>query len=197
MTQEELSNLEKQVVLEGNEDAIKTLIEYYEKINNQEKANQYMKMLVDENAQNQTVPQQNKQKVTLEEQIDLAKLQEQYVMYTENQYDSLDYGSLKEEAENNPFAMIVFADKCKNMGAYDDATYYYNKSLDILSKTNLYHQIRYDTLCDLAEIYITLKESKKVFNTYSNAYEIKEEHTVNHPTPAQAGMGLPLNDSPD
>ena len=180
MTQEELENLEKQVALEGNEDAVKRLVDYYESNGNLEKANQYKAMLVDENsnAQNQVVSQQSKQKVISEEQIDLVKFRP-YAKHTENQYNSMDYNSLKEEAEYNPFSMIFFANKCKSGMAYDDAVAYYNKALDILNKINLYYQDKYDSLCNLAETYMILKKHSQAFNAYSNAYEIKEEHTIN------------------
>ena len=43
----------------------------------------------------------------------------------------MSYNTLKEEAESNPFAMIFFAEKCKNGMAYDDAIAYYNNALNI------------------------------------------------------------------
>ena len=43
MTQEELNNLEKLVNLEGNEDAVKKLVDYYESNGDLEKAIDYLR----------------------------------------------------------------------------------------------------------------------------------------------------------
>ncbi len=208
MTQEELSNLEKQVTFEGDEEAIKKLAQYYKEEGDVAKYEFYEKMLrqdedsspsiVEESYDNESEIKSRAENNSVSEQLQEDSMQVWHEKYATGGYKTEKIRELMKEAEVNPFAAFEFAKRYLDENSFDQAIEWYTNGIKKLEKSGKYLDVCYEALTDLGTVYEKNNNYTKAFEAYQNATELDfadKDYSAEKKLSAyyQSGIGIEQN----